>query len=66
MRYLFIVSVLARADDSRRTTSLEKRLNTGTEAKQCTAVDGGNKTYFSHLKKGPPKKINISLSVHYI
>ncbi len=38
-----------------------------TEAKLCTAVDGvSSKMYFGHLKKGPPTKINITLSVCYI
>ena len=43
--------------------------STSTEAKHCTAIDGASsKTYFSHLKKekGPPKKINIALTVCYI
>ena len=52
MRYLSVVSVL----------SAEVK-----EAKQSTAVDGASsKTYFSHLKKVQPKKINISLNEHYI
>ena len=63
MSYLFIVSVLPAVDLGRH----EADRSTGTEAKQCTAVDGtSSKTYFSPLKKGPPKNVNISLSVRYI
>ena len=32
------------------------------KAKQSTAVDRvSNKKYFSHLKKGPPEKISLSV-----
>ena len=53
-----MVRVLAAADGSWHATSLEK--HRGVPALSLTAADRvSSKRYFSHLKKGPPKKLYI-------
>ena len=51
MRYLLDTVDAGQFGEAGRGTSME--------ANPCTAVDNiSNTRYFSHLKKGPPKKIN--------
>ena len=64
MRYLSRASVLPTVDGRQPAPSLE-RLSTSKGAKRCTALDRVNND-FSHLKKDPPKKLNISLGAQYI
>ena len=65
MRYSSKVSVLPTVEGGGRAPSLEKQ--TAVHAKQCTAVNrASSKAYFSRLKKGPPKKLDISLTLLYI
>ena len=68
MRYLSVVSKLGTVDGGQHAPHFgEAERTTSMEAKQYPAVDRvSNIRYFSHLKKGNLKNINISQSVNYI